>query len=64
MAKSRITTRIFKAVALLFLGLLLFLWGVVNVIYAPWFQDEARKFYDLERLWSDAEVVDISDMRA
>ena len=27
------------------------------------FQDEARKFYDLERLWSDAEVVDISDMR-
>ena len=28
------------------------------------FQDEARKFYDLERLWSDAEVVDISDMRA
>ena len=25
---------------------------------------EARKFYDLERLWSDAEVVDISDMRA
>ena len=28
------------------------------------FQDEARKFYDLERLWSDAEVVDISNMRA
>ena len=28
------------------------------------FQYEARKFYDLERLWSDAEVVDISDMRA
>ena len=28
------------------------------------FQNEARKFYDLERLWSDAEVVDISDMRA
>ena len=28
------------------------------------FQDEARKFYDLERLWSDAEGVDISDMRA
>ena len=26
--------------------------------------DDARKFYDLERLWSDAEVVDISDMRA
>ena len=24
----------------------------------------ARKFYDLERLWSDAEVVDISDTRA
>ncbi len=21
------------------------------------FQDEARKFYDLERLWSDAEVI-------
>ena len=28
------------------------------------FQDEARKFYDLERLWSDAEVIDITDMRA
>ena len=24
------------------------------------FTDEARKFYDLERLWGDAEVVDIS----
>lgn len=24
------------------------------------FMDEARKFYDLERLWSDAEDVDIS----
>lgn len=28
------------------------------------FQEEARKFYDLERLWSDAEAVDISGMRA
>ena len=26
------------------------------------FTDEARKFYDLERLWADAEVVDISDI--
>ena len=26
--------------------------------------DEARKFYDLERLWSDAEVIDITGMRA
>ena len=25
------------------------------------FTDEARKFYDLERLWGDAEVVDITD---
>ena len=24
------------------------------------FDDEARKFYDLERLWSDAEEIDIS----
>ena len=24
------------------------------------FTDEARKFYDLERLWSDAEEIDIS----
>lgn len=24
------------------------------------FMDEARKFYDLERLWSDAETVDLS----
>ena len=24
------------------------------------FTEEARKFYDLERLWSDAEEVDIS----
>ena len=23
------------------------------------FTDEARKFYDLERLWADAEVVDL-----
>ena len=28
------------------------------------FQDEARKFYDVEGFWSDAEVVEISDMRA
>ena len=28
------------------------------------FQDEARKFNDLERLWSDAEVIDITGMRA
>ena len=26
------------------------------------FNDEARKFYDLERLWADAEVVDLSDI--
>ena len=25
------------------------------------FTDEARKFYDLERLWSDAEEMDISE---
>ena len=26
------------------------------------FTDEARRFYDLERLWADAEVVDLSDI--
>ena len=26
------------------------------------FTDEARKFYDLERLWADAEVVDLTDV--
>ena len=26
------------------------------------FTEEARKFYDLERLWADAETVDISDI--
>ena len=26
------------------------------------FTDEARKFYDLERLWADAEVVDIGNI--
>ena len=26
------------------------------------FTDEARKFYDLERLWADAEAVDLSDI--
>jgi len=26
------------------------------------FNDEARKFYDLERLWKDAEKVDLSDV--
>ncbi len=26
------------------------------------FDDEARKFYDLERLWGDAEEVDLSDV--
>ena len=26
------------------------------------FTDEARKFYDLERLWADAETVDIRDI--
>ncbi len=26
------------------------------------FTDEARKFYDLERLWGDAQQVDISDI--
>ena len=28
------------------------------------FTAEARKFYDLERLWSDAEVIAITGMRA
>ena len=28
------------------------------------FTDEARKFYDLERLWSDAEELDISKILA
>ena len=26
------------------------------------FTDEARRFYDLERLWSDSEVVDVSSL--
>ena len=26
------------------------------------FTDEARKFYDLERLWADAETVDLQDI--
>ena len=26
------------------------------------FTDEARKFYDLERLWADAELVDLQDI--
>ena len=26
------------------------------------FTDEARKFYDLERLWADAEDIDLSDI--
>jgi len=26
------------------------------------FNDEARKFYDLERLWSDATALDLSDI--
>ena len=26
------------------------------------FTDEARKFYDLERLWADAEIVDLTDI--
>ena len=26
------------------------------------FTEEARKFYDLERLWADAELIDISDI--
>ena len=26
------------------------------------FMDEARKFYDLERLWADAQEVDLSDI--
>ena len=31
-----------------------------NVIHV--FTEEARKFYDLERLWADAETVDIKDI--
>lgn len=26
------------------------------------FTEEARRFYDLERLWADAEVIDLSDI--
>ena len=26
------------------------------------FTDEARKFYDLERLWADAEQIDLKDI--
>jgi ribosome-associated protein len=26
------------------------------------FNDEARKFYDLERLWKDAEQVDLTEV--
>jgi ribosome-associated protein len=26
------------------------------------FNDEARKFYDLERLWKDAEQVDLAEV--
>ena len=26
------------------------------------FTDEARKFYDLERLWADAKEIDLSDV--
>ena len=26
------------------------------------FTDEARKFYDLERLWADTEIVDLTDI--
>ena len=26
------------------------------------FTEEARKFYDLERLWADAEVIDLADI--
>ena len=29
-------------------------------IVIPVFTDEARKFYDLERLWADAEVIDLT----
>ena len=28
------------------------------------FTDEARKFYDLERLWSDSEVIDSSSLQS
>ena len=31
-------------------------------VIVPVFTDEARKFYNLERLWSDAEVVDVSSL--
>ena len=28
------------------------------------FTEEARKFYDLERLWADAEVIDLKEIIA
>ena len=31
-------------------------------VVVPVFTEEARKFYDLERLWADAEVVDLTDV--
>ena len=39
-------------------------WGLLNYgsIVVHVFTEEARKFYDLERLWADAELVDIRDI--
>lgn len=33
-----------------------------SVVVVHIFNDEARKFYDLERLWQDAENLDLSDV--
>lgn len=33
-----------------------------SVVVVHIFNDEARKFYDLERLWQDAENMDLSDV--
>ena len=39
-------------------------WGRLDygTIVVHVFTEEARKFYDLERLWADAEVVDLKDI--
>ena len=39
-------------------------WELLNYgsVVVHVFTEEARKFYDLERLWADAEVVDLTDV--